>query len=209
MTSPVSMPSSRKARETPVRRCPSINARWMGAAPRNWGSRLGWTLSIPRGKRRMKGGGRILPNAATTPRSAPPGGPEAHSPPAETSSQSATSQPGTARAASFRGVMRDLRPRPAGRSLRETTPARAVPALAQALEEPHRKPGAAQKDYPQCHLPRLSRAVPRRASSWPARGSPAWPAPAGGRPRDGPPRGGRAWPAGPPPGPASSPPTGR
>jgi len=59
LTSPISMT------HTPVFRSPAINARWIGAGPRNAGSRLGWTFNRwVSGKRRRIDAGRIRPKEA-------------------------------------------------------------------------------------------------------------------------------------------------
>ena len=52
---------------TPVSRCPSINAYWMGAAPRYAGRRDGWTFTLRDGRKRVNSElGRIRPKEAVT-----------------------------------------------------------------------------------------------------------------------------------------------
>src|SRR5262245_38171110 len=66
ITGPVSSPASMRMIEIPVSRSPARIARWIGAAPRQRGSREAWILSAPRGATVRKDAGRITPYAATT-----------------------------------------------------------------------------------------------------------------------------------------------
>ena len=70
-TGPVSSPASSSMMHTPVSASPARIARSTGAAPRQRGSSEKCTFTNPSGSASSSAGGRIWPNATTTPSSAP------------------------------------------------------------------------------------------------------------------------------------------
>ncbi len=112
---PVSSPSSICMIDTPVRRSPARIARWIGAAPRQRGSREKWTLMQPRRGAARTSGGRIRPYAATMATSTPRSRSRAASAPSRRRVGWRTGTPrASAATLTAGGVV--LRPRPALRS---------------------------------------------------------------------------------------------
>ena len=132
-TGPVSSPASIAMIPTPVSASPSIRLHWIGAAPRQRGSREPWPFQQPRGGWASTSGGSSWPKATTTERSAPRAASSAWSSGWRRMRSGVNTGIPRSRARTLTGLATSSLPRPRRRSGWLTTPTSRWPAACRAL----------------------------------------------------------------------------